>query len=133
MARYREKPPRKSNTGLVVGLVLGGAGLLLVLVVGGCVGFLYLGKKDTTKQAVQQLPTRDEFRAKWVGKTSAELLAALGKPESTDDYQGSPTVTWHYGELFGSQAYARDPVTDKPERFVRFEIGRDGVIIKVEF
>jgi len=86
------------------------------------------------KAAVEQLPTRDEFRAKWVGRTQGEVVAAFGRPESTDDSQGSPTITLHYGKLFGDQQYARDPVAGKPLNFVRFEVTRDGGrVVGVEF
>lgn len=110
--------------------------LLLVLLALSLVGCMDRPTAETVSPAVAtttELPTRDEFRANWIGKTQDEVLKAFGKPIQTHDTQGSITTTWEYGELMGKQEYARDPVTGKPLRYVRFQITRDGKVTGVEF
>lgn len=42
--------PNRSNRGLIIGLVLGGGALVVLLMVGTCVGVFYLGGRATHKQ-----------------------------------------------------------------------------------
>ncbi len=128
---------QKNRTGLILGLVFGGLGLLALLVVGGCAGLYYFGSKRAEQVKEEQaataasLPTRDEFRAKWMGKTKEEVLAAFGKPTRTTEQNND--TTWHYGNMFIGDGYARDPVTGKPLLLVNIGVGRDGRVTRVEF
>lgn len=119
------------RTVLIVALVVAGLFVGAGVLASAVYVLTYNRVEKQQKAAVEQLPTRDEFQAKWVGRTRDEVLAAFGKPESTDEYQGRQT--WHYGEVAGDQAYARDPIADKPIRFVRLEFDRDGKVVKVGF
>lgn len=130
MPRYRDEPPKKSNTGLIVALVAGIPILFCVVGVAGVVGLRYFGKKEPTKAEAKELPTRDEFRATWMGKTKDEVLAGLGKPDNTaeTDY-GRLKETWHYNKPI----YARDPVTGKPELAIHIRFDSRGIVGEISF
>lgn len=129
----------KRQAGLIIVLVLGGMALVGVAVVAVCGGLLYLdnqkiAREKEEKAALVALPTRDEFRAKWMGKTKEEVLAELGQPAWTTDTQGSQNIIWNYGNALGTKYYAIDQIAGKPLPFVRFEISRRlGIVVGVEF
>jgi hypothetical protein len=73
-------------------------------------------------QPVKVTPTRDEFAKLVVGKTEAELIAALGKPDRTSPV-GDDTW-WHYDKA------AKDPVTGKVDLSTTVVV-RDGKAVRV--
>lgn len=86
----------------------------------GC-GVNTVGQKSTppaeSKQAAKRW-TREEFRKTVVGKTPDEVIAAVGKPDRTNDFDDRKS--WFYKEL------TTDPITDKVDKSitVRFKDGR---------
>lgn len=133
---YDRPRKKKPNTGLILGLVVGGAALLGLVVVGGCVVVFLSAKKSVDEQQVKreaadaQLPTRDEFRAKWEGKTADEFVAAFGKPAFTSEY-GDHT-SWSYSRLNSDKRLARDPVTGKVVD-VWLDVDKTGRIVRIRF
>jgi hypothetical protein len=128
-------PRRKNNTALIVVLVL--AGVCLVAVA-GCIGMFALGVSRVQQAADEQqaremereakkksLPTRDEFRAKVMGKTPDEVTALVGKPDSTAGASGG-VATWTYRNV------SRDPMTGKTDGPVSVHF-RDGRVERVDF
>lgn len=88
-------------------LIAGGSGLVLGGVVGCVVGF-QLGKPGSATATSGKVYSRDEFSKLVVGKTPAEVIAVLGKPDSTQERSnesGSPT--WYF------YSRTRDPATGK--------------------
>jgi hypothetical protein len=69
--------------------------------------------------------TREEFKAKVIGKTTKEILAVLGKPHNTNEYPNGKQ-TWIYKEL------TYDPITDKTDILAFVSITR-GVADSVHF
>jgi hypothetical protein len=131
-------PRRKNNTALIVVLVL--AGVCLVAVA-GCIGMFALGvsrvqqaaeeeqAREVERQAKEKsLPTRDEFRAKVMGKTPDEVTDLVGKPDSIAGASGASggVVTWTYRNV------SRDPVTGKTDGPVSVHF-RNGRVEKVDF
>ncbi len=85
------------------------------------VGAMWLAKSPPQAQASQtkaKLPTRDEFRAKWIGKTKNEVLAGLGKPTRTIEVEGRQI--WYYGPM------AYDPISGKTDSSVSISFPIDG-------
>jgi hypothetical protein len=107
---YDEQPPSRQGTSpvLIIVLVLGGLFMLGVL---ACGAFAFIGwraapvpqqgppvavQADPLKGAkgMTRVYTRQEFRDLVMGKTQSEVIAAVGKPDSTqDDGLG---VNWYY-------------------------------------
>lgn len=77
-----------------------------------------------SKSAEKKVYLRDEFRSLVMGKTTDEVLAAVGKPDRTQD-SGS-TFFWQYNNL------AKDPITGEIDSTtqVTFE---DGKVISVDY
>jgi outer membrane protein assembly factor BamE (lipoprotein component of BamABCDE complex) len=123
--------PRKSGiSGVALGVIIGGSVLLLVVVAvcGGLLWFGALGARQAEQQQKKQeatLPTRDEFRTKIMGKTADEVIALIGKPDTTQDHGGGDQ-NWYYDHV------SRDPVNGKTDTSVQviFENGR---VVKVNF
>ena len=132
MARFaddeRDLPParRTVNPLLLVMAVVGG-GLLLA----GCVavgGFALLWSqvesgrpKPTEAQEAKAAYTREGFRALVIGKTEAEVIAAVGEP---DGIQGGGDPIWYY------HGRTRDPVTGTIDGSV-LVILKDGKVVRV--
>jgi len=121
--------PRKVGVPVILWVLLGLGGVLAL----GCgvTVFAVLMYGATTIQSgkggggvVTRTYTREEFRTAVVGKTEAEVIAAVGKPDSTSD---SGTKMWIYKNR------TTDPVTGKtdPSAFVHF--GRDGAVETVNY
>ncbi len=92
------------------------AAVVLLAVLLGCGG---------TGSAVKPIP-REEFRARLMGKTEAEVLQILGRPKETKDYDG--VKVWSY------DGFTFDPVTDKQDRSTTIRIdGQTGKIVYVGF
>lgn len=100
----RPRPTTGSNTVLVV---LAAVGVVCFVLIVGCGGFLWFGMRgikevaEDEKAAAEardakaaELPTREQFDAKWVGKTKDEVLAGLGKPDATN--KAGPSDFWMY-------------------------------------
>lgn len=68
--------------------------------------------------------TRDEFRKLVVGKTPDEVIAAVGRPDSTQDSGRDPT--WYY------DSRTRDPVSGKID-FHAQVIFQDGKVVRVNY
>jgi hypothetical protein len=110
---YPRAVPKKSNTGLIIALVVGG---ILLLVVVGCGGLLMFGwmsaarvaeKIEQEEKAKAELAiTRVQFQTLVLNKTPDEVIAAVGKPDSTQQAgQGDPI--WYYKKR------TKDPLTGK--------------------
>jgi hypothetical protein len=122
-------PPKKSlgNPTLVIGLVVGGALVLVLLVVVVLVSVFWLkaepkaaeGDAPTVVERNQpaggkvgdakKVYTRDVFRDLVMGKTTADVIAAVGRPGKTSDHpDGTPKTWYYYGRVM-------NPATDKPD------------------
>jgi hypothetical protein len=116
-------PRRKSgmSPGLVVGLVLGGV-LFVTVIVGGLVFAVVAGPKAGATQraaAANRVWTRDEFRAAVMGKTPEEVIAAVGRPDGTDDAPDGRPLVWYYWDR------VMNPATgDTDSGILDFEGGR---------
>lgn len=89
------------------------AALLPLLFALGCVDAGPPPKKEPVKQEKKEAKsrTREELKGLVTGKTKAEVLKALGRPEGTlADPDGGET--WHYENA------SYDPVAQKPDRHV---------------
>jgi hypothetical protein len=129
--------PKRSNTPLIIGLVVG-AGVVLVGAL-ACGGLFLFGWWAMPGGPVAQNPpvaqgpvadakviqpaggkdgdakrvyTRDEFRAAVKGKTPEQVIAAVGRPSVTNDNPDGTPRTWFYGDR------VTDPATGKPDRGV---------------
>jgi hypothetical protein len=118
--------------------------LLIVAAVGGGVWFM-LSARQQAREAVamrqemlareqaalqakmasqQRAPiSRDDFKSMVLGKTPAEVIKAVGKPDETSDVDDS---TWLYRER------TLDPVTRKPDARIRLSFEK-GVVKAVRF
>jgi outer membrane protein assembly factor BamE (lipoprotein component of BamABCDE complex) len=98
--------------------------LLVVILVAGCdVPQGPTGGAATTTPAAK-VYGRAEFREMLMGKTPAEVIAAVGKPDRTAD--DTHSQLWTYVRR------TKDPVTGKldSDTFVHF---RDGKVVRVNF
>lgn len=91
--------------------------LVPALIVGlaGC-----LDAKKSTGQAgavAKAVMGREEFKKAVMGKTAAEVLAAVGKPDQTDE--GS-TTSWYYRDR------TVDPVTGKTDALTQVNFDKGG-------
>ena len=68
--------------------------------------------------------TRDEFKAKVMGKTAAEVIAAVGKPDDTSE---GAIRTWKYRDR------TTDPVTGKTDALAFVYFGDDGRVSRVGY
>jgi hypothetical protein len=94
-------------------------GLFLALVFGIPLTYLALKKKPLAEEGPERIVyTRDEFRAKVIGKTQNDVLSAVGKPDRTIDL--GDTTTWTYRDR------ARDAITGKLDGLIQvtFQSGR---------
>ncbi len=96
-----------------------------------CVLFCATGCMDKGTNAggsattAAKLPTREEFKAKVMGKTADEVIAAIGRPDSTDERLGSSM--WSYRDL------CYDPISGKTDRDISIHFGADGRVVRVNF
>lgn len=61
-----------------------------------------------TQQKQKKLPTRDELKARLIGKTRDETIEAIGRPDSTSEI-GNWQV-WYY-----RAGHSYDPIAQKPD------------------
>ena len=123
--------PRRRRVNLVwVGLAAGGGAALLVALTLGTI-LLVVG----TGKAPQEPVSRDEFRAKVMGKPAATVVRLFGKPTTTGVSRGPADANdlkyegrWYYFD----RRLTVDPVTGKVDRSVSLEF-RDGVVREVSF
>jgi hypothetical protein len=124
-SRYRDDdsaefdpPPRRGGfpAWLLVLLIVGGGFVLC-----GGVGVVAVVMSRVTGQTepTKRTYTREEFRTLVMGKTEAEVIAAVGRPESTSDI-GDGRPHWVY------QGVTRDTVSGKIDGmiFLHFEGGK---------
>jgi len=117
---YRDGPPQKSsNSGLILGLVIGGGVLVAVLLIGCAVSmFLFRGAAVNAPQGAQvatrvdepegkdgkdpakKTYTRVEFMKLVMGKKPDEVIAALGKPhDKTENALKPDSPVWYYKRM----------------------------------
>lgn len=96
------------------------------------IGF-WIGDANTSRDAQpetaapmpkQRIP-RGEFREKIMGMTQQQVLAAFGKPDSTQDF-GPDDINWYYTD----RTY--DPVTNKTDSMTQV-VFEGGKVVKVNF
>ncbi len=75
---------------------------------GGLVAGYRIGHGPIAIAAPVEIPTRDEFRSRWMGKSKQEILNGLGKPTRTYSAR-SDSDSWIYRSI------ARDPISGKIE------------------
>ena len=106
------RPRARSGPGLVIALILTGAGLLVLVVCGGLAALLWaraapvappVAATRATDRPARPSYTRAEFRTLVLGKTPDEVRAAVGEPQGTAEF-GIRRV-WHCGGV------TRDPAT----------------------
>jgi hypothetical protein len=160
---YLPEPPRRSNPGLVVGLVVGGAVLALVAVGGLAVLFFArasavrdeavaardaeakrvgLGDEEAARRGRElarekaaPAMTRSEFEKAVRGKTQAEIIAAVGRPDDTRENVPGETLRGA-GPLGGNITFnynwwvfrnrVMNEATGKPYATVAIRFGHDG-------
>jgi hypothetical protein len=116
-------------------LAVGAIGLVVLALIAGIVLLFVLGWSarvssnpvsgpaavTTSDGSSKAAPiTRDEFKAKVIGKTTAEVLEAVGKPDSTA--LSSPGNYWYY------QRKTFDPVTGKNDQTAAVTIEKDKAV-----
>jgi hypothetical protein len=141
----RPRPDRGGNPVLIVLVIAGGVLLLIVL---GCAGHWFVGSR-AANQAVQQAEadakveagllkgadgkvgdakkvyTRDEWTKLVTGKTPAELIAVVGRPNSTTDNPDNTPRRWMYWNR------VMNPATGKAgSAWLEFE---DGKVVRIEW
>lgn len=97
----------------------------LVAVVAGGVGVgigIVLGKTIAKNDGMIPTParatmTRAEFRAAVEGKTAEEIIAAIGKPDSTTE-SSAGNETWRYGRI------TKDPTTGNVDSQAAFTFSK---------
>lgn len=112
---------------ILVGLVAATAGLIGVSALRG-------DRPDGGRPAGWTAPghhvyDREEFRDLLLGKSPDEVLAAVGRPESTQDTRHAfvgHQQNWYYRNV------TRDPVTGEVDRSVQVNF-RNGVVVSVNF
>jgi hypothetical protein len=127
---YDDRPRgKKSNAPPIIALVVGG-GLFLLLVCGGVLvllGWVAMPGRQVAQNAAapptdaaviqpaggkegeKRTYTREEFRQLVMGKTPEEVIAAVGRPSSTNDNPDSSPRTWYYWSR------VTNPATGKPD------------------
>jgi hypothetical protein len=104
-----DPPGRKPMpAGLIVALVV-----IIPLVVIAVIGMVILQTKVEEK-AKQDDPatkiwSRDEFRAAVMGKSQAEVIKAVGRPDSTSDTPSGRPIRWYFSQR------VLNPATQKPD------------------
>lgn len=116
-----DRPRRKSNTALIVGLSVGGGLLLLAILATAAVMFVR-GMNATPSARVYD---REDFKRAIMGKTPEEVIATIGKPATTTD-EKTPPVRWTY------YSRSRDPLTGKTDPFANVEFV-EGRVVSVWF
>jgi outer membrane protein assembly factor BamE (lipoprotein component of BamABCDE complex) len=96
---------------------------LAVLALAGCQD-RPTGAGATTATAKATVYGRAEFKRLLLGKTPDEVLAAVGKPETTSEQERRSV--WYYRDR------TRDPVTGKVD-FQAMVVFRDGVVDEVVY
>ena len=92
MGRYRRTG---NSVALWLIVVIGGAILVLCGGGGAVAAFvLWKAKPGAVTGGQKKTYTRDEFRKLVVGKTEAEVIAAVGRPDGTQNY-GTPFWFYH--------------------------------------
>jgi len=112
-----------TNPMLVVGLVVGG---VLLFGLAGCGGLMFLFRQagppikpaaadaaviepEGGKEGPRRIYKRDEFRGLVLHKNPAEVIAAVGRPDGTDDTPEGKPRTWYYWSR------VLNPATGKPD------------------
>ena len=116
----------KSNPRLLIGLIVGGAAAIIFAIACAVVGVVVFANRTTTTESASAPTgpiTREEFRAKYIGKTKAEIFAALGKPDLTFD--SPPKECWHYRNI------TRDAISGKVDAVTDLYFDRDGRVASV--
>jgi hypothetical protein len=120
---------KTSHTTIVLAGLLGAALLIAAVGTAGFVaafGWYSTQARTTTSQpTAKKVWTRDEFKALVVGKNPTEIEAAVGKPDSTNEFAGS--VRWRYKER------TTDPVTGKTDLSADVFFGANGRATSVGF
>jgi hypothetical protein len=78
---------------------------------------------SATTPAAKKTYTREQFKNLIIGKNQEGVIAAVGKPDTTQEFGGEPT--WYYNGI------ATDPVTGKVGDAQL--IFKDGVVIRVNY
>jgi hypothetical protein len=104
----------------LIGLVTAGCGGLYLLTRGGPAP---AGGGEVVAPAGPKLLMRADFEAKVLGKTADEVLAAVGRPDSTQEGTGRSPV-WYYKNR------TVDPVTGKTDWMIQV-VFADGRVDRV--
>jgi outer membrane protein assembly factor BamE (lipoprotein component of BamABCDE complex) len=134
---YDDDPSRKkSNTGLIVGLVVGGL-VLMLLVVAGVFALLVIPSgnrrpanppaaqsKAADTEVAKRVYDRPEFEKLVKGKNKSQILNLLGKPEKTDVGESG---TWYYDRI------TREPVTGKVDESTRIWFNQEGFVTEARY
>jgi outer membrane protein assembly factor BamE (lipoprotein component of BamABCDE complex) len=123
-------PPRRSpNTGVVLGMCIAGA--VLVLFLAGMAAILVFGGREKAtgpaiESAARKTYPRDEFKLLVIGKTKDEVKAVLGAPSSTSE--ASDETYWYY------QGVSTDPATGKTDYRAQIAFSnKTGKVVAVNF
>ena len=116
---WDDRPRKKSNMPVLIAVAVGVAGLV-VMAGGFFVVMHFLDRAGQRKEdPAAKVYTREEFRAKVIGKTGPQVIEAIGRPKSaSDNPDGSPGI-WRYYDI------VHNPSTGKTGwAVVRFEGGK---------
>jgi outer membrane protein assembly factor BamE (lipoprotein component of BamABCDE complex) len=117
-----DRPHRKGKPFPVAVVAIFGTFGLVVLLAVGLGAYYFVGKKGDGTSA--KVYTRQEFSAKVIGKTSDEVIAAVGKPNSTQQFGRDPN--WYYDY----RTY--DPITGKKDPMIQV-VFVNGVVERVNY
>src|SRR5262249_29600779 len=83
------------------------------------------GARTTSSTAPAPIP-REDFKKLALRKTKAEVLEALGRPDSTEDLGDGNHKSWTY------RRRAHDPISGKVDRVTQL-IFEDGKVVRINF
>jgi len=131
---------QRTNPVLIIGLVVGG---LLLLGLVGCGGLMFLFRQagppmkpagadaaviepEGGKEGPRRIYKRDEFRGLVLHKNPAEVIAAVGRPDGTDDTPDGKPRTWYYWSR------VLNPATGKPDSGI-LDFDGDRTVVRVRW
>ncbi len=118
----RTRPAADGDIWVVLAGVVGVTLLTVAVAVGVVVASRYRAKPPPTA-AAPEIPTRQQFKEKVLGKTSAAVLASLGRPVRTRG-DAENEGTWSYEDV------ALDPISGRVDATTYVDF-KKGVVVEV--
>jgi outer membrane protein assembly factor BamE (lipoprotein component of BamABCDE complex) len=122
--RDDDEVAKKPGVPLWAWVAMGVTILFALAACGAFAVYTLASRKPPAGQEVKKTYTREEFRKLIVGKGQDEVIATVGRPDTTQDSGRNPT--WYYRNL------TVDPITGKTDHSAQV-IFKNGVVDHVNY